>query len=68
VLVTTESTVASSGENAGGDTIVIGEKGKEVTIFFPEHGALPVLQLTAFRTGDRIRVTESQPILHPASL
>jgi signal transduction histidine kinase/ActR/RegA family two-component response regulator len=57
VLVTTESTVASSGENAGGDTIVIGEKGKEVTIFLPRTRRDSGPQLTAFRTGDRIRVT-----------
>jgi len=57
VLVTTESTVLSSGENAGGDVVVIGEKGKEVTIFLPRARRDSGPQLTAFRTGDRIRVT-----------
>jgi signal transduction histidine kinase len=57
VLVTTESTVALSGENAGGDIIVIGEKGKEVTVFLPRTRRDSGPQLTAFRTGDRIRVT-----------
>jgi len=57
VLVTTESLVASSGENAGGDVIVIGEKGKEVTIFLPRTRRASGPQLAAFRTGDRIRVT-----------
>jgi signal transduction histidine kinase len=57
VLVTTESTIASSGVNAGGDIIAIGEKGKEVTIFLPRTRRDSGPQLTAFRTGDRIRVT-----------
>jgi len=56
VLVTTESIVRSSGENAGGDIIVIGEKGKEVTIFLPRARRDSSSQLSAFRTGDRIRV------------
>jgi signal transduction histidine kinase len=57
VLVTTESVVLSSGENAGGDIIAIGEKGKEVSIFLPKTRRDSGPQLTAFRTGDRIRVT-----------
>jgi signal transduction histidine kinase/ActR/RegA family two-component response regulator len=57
VLVTTESIVVSSGENAGGDVVVIGEKGKEVSIFLPRTRRDSTPQLSAFRTGDRIRVT-----------
>jgi signal transduction histidine kinase len=57
VLVATEGVVASSGENAGGDVVVIGEKGKEVSIFLPRTRRDAGPQLTAFRTGDRIRVT-----------
>jgi C4-dicarboxylate-specific signal transduction histidine kinase len=57
VLVISEGTVASSGENAGGDIIVIGEKGNEVTIFLPRTRRDSGPQLSAFRAGDRIRVT-----------
>ena len=55
VLVATESTVLQSSENAGGDVVTIGERGKEISIFLPRTRRDSGPQLTGLRAGDRVR-------------
>src|SRR5258708_14126568 len=57
VLVTTEGVVRSSGENAGADIILIGEKGKEISVCLPRTRPHSGPQLSAFHSVDRVRVT-----------
>ena len=57
VLVTTEGIVQQSRENAGGDMIVIAEKGRSINIFLPRTRRDSGAHLTGFHSGDRIRVT-----------
>ena len=57
VLVTTESAVLSTGENAGGDLVSIGERDRSLSVFLPRLRRDTGPQLSGFHAGDRIRVT-----------
>ena len=57
VLVTTEGIVQQERENAGGDLIAIGEKGRLINIFLPRTRRDSGAHLTGLHVGDRVRVT-----------
>lgn len=55
--ITVEGTVITSGENSGGDILLIGAPGQMSTrIFWPRHRPSARPGLTAFAPGDRVRV------------
>jgi signal transduction histidine kinase/CheY-like chemotaxis protein len=55
--IVVEGTVLTSGENAGGDVLLVGNTGEPSTrIFLPADQRDRARRLTAFQPGDRIRV------------
>ncbi|MEO7143056.1 MAG: GAF domain-containing protein [Bryobacteraceae bacterium] len=57
VYVAVESRVEGVGDNAGGDILSVGGKGRFVTIFLPKTRRAPGVELSGFTRGDRIRAT-----------
>jgi signal transduction histidine kinase len=57
VLVTSENIVTGRDQNTGGDSLLIGPRSQQLFVFLPRARRDAGLQLSGFRTGDRIRVT-----------
>jgi signal transduction histidine kinase/ActR/RegA family two-component response regulator len=57
VLVTTESVVADSDDNAGGDLLLIGDRARDLSVFLPRTRRDTGPRLSGHRLGDRVQVT-----------
>jgi hypothetical protein len=57
VLVTLETIIAGENQNGGGDLLMIGQEGNDLSVFLPRARRDTGPKLSGFRSGDRIRVT-----------
>lgn len=57
LLVTTQSRVIKTGENGGGDLVLLGNESGRVGVFLPKMRRNAGIGLDTYRTGDMVRAT-----------
>lgn len=52
-----ESYIVTTGQNSGGDVVIIGGRGVSITVFYPRHQRWSKPGLGSLEAGDKVRVT-----------